>query len=249
MANNPIVVMYPDYRGESTRNSFLPDQIRAYLPQAAIIPVFNGATVAGLDFLVTESHALGLDGIKSEQPGLASALMTGYRHCLDRYLGATVVLLDTSEHDVRYLSTLVDRATEMGGLVIGNLSFEPETLEEGSLDELMHLELFPQLYDTFAGISLSGTHGYQAVSPTVFGEIYKSACRIMDQVVRNIAQVPTWGFDGAMVLSAVNQGIPVTVTPIPAQARRSRSKEKILAQYKQALQVCRAAERLFQCVY
>src|SRR3990167_3010520 len=144
MVNNPIVVMYPDYRGESTRNGF-PNQIRAHLPSASIVPVFNGTTVSNLDSLVAEAPSLGLDGVRSEQPGLAPALMKGYGRCLERYAGHTVVRLDTAEHDVSYLSPLVKKAAETRGLVVGDLSFGSGTLKKGSLDGLMHLELFPRL--------------------------------------------------------------------------------------------------------
>jgi len=245
MVNNPIVVMYPDYRGESTRNGF-PNQIRAHLPSASIVPVFNGTTVSNLDSLVAEAPSLGLDGVRSEQPGLAPALMKGYGRCLERYAGHTVVRLDTAEHDVSYLSPLVKKAAETRGLVVGDLSFGSGTLKKGSLDELMHLELFPRLYNQFAGIPLSCAHGYHAISPEVLDKVYEGTLRIMKEVENNSQEKPTWGFDGAMVLSAVKQHVPVNVIHIPAKTVRDRPVDKIVEQYTRALHVCAAAEQVFK---
>lgn len=239
-----IIVLYPDYRGEGTRQGFY-RRITSIVPDARIIPIFNGLPKEQLEELVLKAAEIGLESTFSDEPGLASALRKGYECCIQRYPAATVVRLDTAEHNPEYIPQLARSANETKGLVVGDLVFDGRQLVENSADELAHLDIFPALYSSFAKISISCAHGYQALDPAILTSVYDGARRIVETVENKGHQRVTWGFDGAMVLSAAKQNIPVLKMDVPALAVRNRDRTKIADQFSKALLMCRVAEEVF----
>jgi len=245
-----IVIIYPDYvvRSAEERERFIQDlrgNMRTQGLPNHIVPVLNGADGDALDKLVEAAKEGGLDAIKSEKPGVAEALVAGYKHCILNYPQQTVVRLDTAEHDPRHIAELATRAEEIEGHVIGDLRFDKRQLEPGSADEFAHLMLFPMISKMFLKVvSISCAHGYTAVYGPVLPKILEGAIRIASNFKDTDGVLPCWGFDGAMIGSAVKQSIPIDVCPVPAMAYRNRPSEKVLAQTENSLQMYLAAEKM-----
>lgn len=241
--------MYPDFKGEGTISGF-PGRIRKALHEAArdaiIIPIFNGLSKSELEQLVQQPHGMDVERVGCEQKGLTSTLMRGYQYCLEQHPNSTIVRLDTAEHNPDYILQLARSAQEESALIVGDLSFEKGKLVENSADELIHLGIFPQLYEQFCGVRVSCAHGYQAVNSKVIKPVYEGAIRIVQEVTSEIGQTPRGGFDGAMILSASYQNIPVIISKVPAETVRNRPTAKIMDQFGKHLRMCRAAERIFR---
>jgi len=130
--------------------------------------------------------------------------------------------------------------------VVGDLNFTKDQLMPGSADEFAHLLLFPMVSEMFLdAISISCAHGYTAVYGPALPKILDGALRIASIFEdEKDGVLPCWGFDEAMIISAVKQGFPTEVSPVPAMTYRNRPSEKVLAQTKNSLQMYLAAETL-----
>jgi len=244
-----VVVVYPSYVVEPAdkRKQFL-DILRTDLHaqnlSTKIVQVLNGADPQILDELVDASESSDLDAIPSYKKGLTEALVAGYSHCISNYPGQTVVRLDTAEHDTKYVRKLAEKANEIKGHVVGDLTFADDQLEPGSADEFAHLMLFPMVSNMFLKkLSLSCAHGYAALHGSVLPRVLTGATRVAS-LFKEEGILPCWGFDEAMILSSVKQNVPIEISPVPAVAYRNRPSEKILAQSKNSLQMYLAAETL-----
>jgi len=167
--------------------------------------------------------------------GVAAAFVTGYKEVVQCYPDAIVVRLDTAEHPVDRIPELIEKVKKVGGMVIGDLSFTKETLIPGTFDRFLHLQLFPALYRALTKnqVAVSCAFGFNVFAPGVCGRILDGALAIMEKAGELLETPMQWGFDGAMVLSALKEGTSVIVHPVPATTVRNRAVEKGLAQWGQ----------------
>lgn len=204
------VVVFPDYKGEGALGEFgrvLKDMYPNYIP----VPVLNGLSEAELKKIAKK--ITGFDPVISLGKGLLPALVTGYSHVIAKYPSATIVRLDTSEHPIGYIATMVvQSAVRDGIMVVGDLDFSAGTLRKESIDEFAHLDLFPILYQQFCGVAVSCAHGFQAFGPGgICKKVFAGALKIVEEVERTQDSSISWGFDGAMILSAARQMVPVVI--------------------------------------
>ena len=243
-----IIVMFPDYKGEGSAGGFI-EKILGVVPDAIVVPVLNGLTARGMDFISLEAerveHCETVMAVSAK--GLLSTLSMGYDTILDWYGDDVVVVrLDTAEHPVSAIPLLVRKAVEIQGMVIGDLTFGEETLRSESIDEFAHRDSFPELWRQYTGgrLALSGAYGFQVFAPGVLRNVYRFAQDIVREARTMTAEEIEWGFDGAMALSAIGFEPPVVVEGVPAVTLRDRPRAKVAQQFARALLMCRAAESL-----
>lgn len=239
---NKTVVMFPDFKGEGVQSKF--GGKICTLP-FKLIPILNGLPEGEVQDLSEKLEEL-FSPVISLGKGLLSTLVDGYRYCLDNFPDHNIVRLDTAEHPVEAISTLLNEIEQGADMVIGDLDFSKGShLREGSVDEFAHLDLFPILYGQYTNgkLPLSCAHGFQVFAPGKLAPIFEGAKKIVAEVEKEIGHIE-WGFDGAMALSAHMQGLSVKIVKVPAETLRDRPRKKIGEQFDRALRICRAAETL-----
>lgn len=245
MPTSTLVVLTPCHMPARTDwSSFTPFfyRVRASAPEATIVPVINGtADEAAAEELVKDGRELGLAPTYTMSPlKLRGALMAGYKLITRARPGATIVRLDTAEHPPEHIPRLADRAEEIGGMVIGDLTFTPKLMPENSREWSAHHEDFPQLYNRHCSLPLSGAHGFQAFAPGIIPRLLR-AVRPIYEILDRRESPPTWGFDAAAVLAARRLNIPVERIEIPGEVARDRPVDKIEQQLANAHELCEAA--------
>lgn len=249
MAKRNVVVIFPDAKGQGVQGSF-GGKILNQCPDMRLVPILNGLPPEQLKEIAKNASSSGyFEPIISLGKGLKSALVDGYSYAVNNYPDSFVVRLDTAEHPVEYIQTLLDKADEAGRImIIGDLDFSGgDHLREGSIDQFAHLDLFPILYGQYSQgkLPISCAHGFQVFSPGVCEKVLLGALEIVTEVEKELGASAEWGFDGAMALSAYNLGVPVSIVKVSAETRRDRDRKKVADQFDRALRMCRAAERVF----
>lgn len=241
MSDKKIVVMFPDFKGEGVQGKF-GGKICSLLFK--LVPILNGLPEGDAKDLSEKLE--GLFPVISCGKGLLSTLVDGYQYCLNNFPDHTIVRLDTAEHPVEAISTLLNEIEQGADMVIGDLDFSGGShLRESSVDQFAHLDLFPILYGQYTNgkLPLSCAHGFQVFAPGKLAPIFKGAKKIVAEVEENIGHIE-WGFDGAMALSAHMQELNVKIVKVPAETLRDRPRKKIGEQFDRALRMCRAAATL-----
>jgi hypothetical protein len=242
--------MFPDYQGKGLKDGaegkFLA-RVRAAAPGALMIPVLNGGEVDELHALAGQHRSkLCAPIVAAGAKNLVDTLTYGYGNInYHNQSDSLVVRLDTAEHPPEFIPQLVQTVMEQGGMVIGDLMFPEGTLRSESVDEFVHLDAFPGLYDqmTNGKVRMSCAHGYQAFAPGCCRKIFSAAWRIVEEVKKSGSV--QFGFDGAMALAAAGLGEVITIVHVPAETLRDRKRAKIANQFANALRMCLAARKLY----
>jgi hypothetical protein len=238
-----VVVMFPDFKGEGCRGVF-GKRLLKVCEGATLIPVLNGLPKEQLESIVSEVLPK-FKPIVSEAKNLRGALESGYCRVIRNYPECYVVRLDTAEHPPEYIPQLLEVAEQNQGMVIGDLTFDEKTLVPNTMDELVHLDIFPALYGQFSWgkLRISCAHGFQVFAPYKCSRVFAGAERIVGQAERELGSAIGWGFDGAMALSASCSLVPtpVDIVKVPAETVRNRDRKKIAIQFENALRMCLAA--------
>ena len=245
MPDPNIVVLTPCYMPERTdwsdfREFF--DRVRASVPKATVVPVINGTDdEARAEELVKGGREFGLAPTYTMSPlKLRGALMAGYKLVTRARPDATVVRLDTAEHPPKHIPRLADRAEDIGGMVIGDLTFTEDLMPPDSRERQAHHVDFPSLYRRHCGVPLSAAHGFQAFAPGIIPRLLR-AVRPIYEILDRRASPPTWGFDAAAVFAARRLNIPVERIEVPGEVPRNRPVGKIEEQLANARELCEAA--------
>lgn len=246
-------VLFPTSKGRAVTEAAKPTsfvaRVRTSVPDAVLMPILNNAEQALLEEAAGQAQDLGMDPIVSASPqGLLGALREGYDHALRRASPDDIfVRMDTAEHPPESIPRLIKAVEQVKfGVVIGDLDFSNGKLVAGSLDEWVHLQVFPELYGqaTRSKLPLSCAHGFQVFnSRATLERTFYRALSIIGEVERELRDHISWGFDGAMAIAA-SQITTVRVEKIPAETLRNREPEKIMSQLAAAMRIVRAAERL-----
>ena len=243
MSDKKIVVMFPDFKGEGIQSKF--GGKICTLP-FKLVPILNGLPTGEALELSRKLKGLFYPVI-SLGKGLLSTLADGYQYCLDNFPDHVVVRLDTLEHPVEAITTLICEIERGVDMIIGDLDFSAGShLREGSIDEFAHLDLFPVLYGQYTNgsLPLSCAHGFQVFAPGKLAQTFEGAKKIVAEAEKEVGHIE-WGFDGAMALSANKQGLNVKIVKVPAETLRDRPRKKIGEQFDRALRMCRASEKIF----
>ncbi len=244
--------MYPDGGGVATERGFY-TELLAVQPNALIVPALNGPDRAKLTNLTWEmrKHNSNVIPVCSFEPGLLNALIAGYRCVLDiirmRKLGnVPIVRLDTAEHDPRCISSLVQEAID-GRVVVGDLVFTDKTLLPGTPDYDAHLREWPEMFGAATGnrLGFSCAHGLSFFGAGTLETVFQGALKLKRVVEEDFKEKPLWGWDSAMFLSAVGEGLTVKRVAVPATQVRNRSLEKIDAQRQAARLWIKAAHVVY----
>ncbi|MDD3774126.1 MAG: hypothetical protein PHW50_02510 [Patescibacteria group bacterium] len=244
--NANCIIVFPDYLGKACGGDFAKSLLKMY-PGIEVVAMVNGGT----KYEMQEAAQTALPGIIpfiTLSKGVVASLLKSYEHIIANYPDdQSVVRLDTAEHPIEYVAALAAKAEEIGGMTIGDLDFAAGGLVPGSLDEAIHLIVFPEMYNYFSGghFSISCAHGFQAYGGKVFETIVNGAWKIVQEAERKLGTFPQWGLDGAMALSAAMQNIPVEVIPVPAMSKRNRPTPKVFQQWEANYNICLAAEKVF----
>lgn len=250
-----LVIMYPDYNGEGSLGPFGQALATQQFPgwKVTIVAVLNGGSEAELSYVRSEIEKKWREKITTEiclKDGLLATLIHGYGFVCSQYPEAVVVRLDTAEHDTGFIKHLAEIAEKTTGMVVGDLAFNAETLRAGSIDQFVHLQVFPIMTRQFTKdrIDVSCAHGFQAFYPSVLPRILTKAKEIVAAAQGESDSPILTGFDIAMILAADKLRIPVTVELVPARVIRDRPSHKIAAQFGNALRMCRASQQVSRFV-
>lgn len=255
-----MIIVVPDFQGKAIKaaeeeGSFLA-QLRKEMKDTStrIIVAVNGCPDPAEDVelaRVAAKKGFGMVGVYSHVRGLAGALRAGYDTAvLCGGSEETIVRLDTAEHPICKIRDLCRALEEKrADMVIGDLDFSHSSngLIYGSADEVMHRDVFPELYGQTSGgkLRLSCAHGFQLFrGKNVLRCVLDKAMLIHAEVERARGEEVSWGFDGMIALGAIAAGLNVKVVPVPAMSPRNRPREKIAKQFADALSVCRAFDKL-----
>lgn len=247
--SDELVIMFPDLGGEGSLGTFGHQLVERYGESEAVhlVPVINGVSDADdRNRIVTGISPLFEPAITTAGEGLVSALVAGYQHVLANYPDAAIVRLDTDEHPIALVPTLVQWAHECHGMAIGNLRVTPELLISGSADALFHAAC-PVLYGTAShrALPLSGVHGFQAFAPGACADVLEAALLMVERANRDGGPPLQWGLDGAMAMGAVAIGTPVYIANILATQPRQRPAEKVADQLNDFIRTVLAALDLY----
>ncbi len=128
-----MVIMIPDYQGKALTGSFV-KKLRANFGDAIIIPVINGLPSDEMHNLTQTAHSR-VELVVSQGNGLLNALLAGYKHCIEHYPEKTLVRMDTAKHPIREIQKLIESASRIIGMVIGDLVFDETTLPPHTPEE------------------------------------------------------------------------------------------------------------------
>lgn len=246
--NNPkLAIIVPDLNGEHSftylRGGFcIFTKIKRLHPEAYIIPALNG-TEANL----SEAMAISRFGFYPLicSPGLAYTLNKAYTKTGNTDV---VVRLDTEEHPVQYVGELADRASQIEGVVVGDLEHGEELMPRDSFEYYSNSQITPKLFSAATGgkLIISGAHGFCAISkrvlPLLRSQAYRIWCKAGEKSKKSDLN---WGFDAMIYLAAIGLGVPIEVVRIPATHFRSRDRRKILDQRFADEMAINAAKEIF----
>jgi hypothetical protein len=138
--------------------------------------------------------------------------------------------MDCDEHPLAVLPVLL-RELAHADFVVAVPQLDQTTVTNYE-DFDNHDRVIPAL---FAKISphlsvLGGAHGYQAWSHGALMLTLPFATEVMEMAARSVGHPLRWGFDAAMVVSAVVQGRKVAVVGYPPSEFRHRSASKATEQ-------------------
>ena len=246
--SDKLVIMFPDLRGEGATGAFGRELLQCYADDehTHLIPVINGVELKEIERISYGLHPKFEPCPFDFGPGQLNALVAGYRYALAHYCKATIVRLDTNEHPVAMIPTLVQRVRDHGGMAIGNVRFSPKTIVPGSPDEFFHV-VCRTLYETatHGALPLSGAHGFQAFAPDVCAEVLEAALLIIERANRDGGPPLGWGLCGAMAMGAVAIGTPVYLADLLATQPRNRPAEKVAAQLQDFIRTVLVAVTLY----
>ncbi len=246
--SDELVIMFPDLRGEGATGAFGRELLQRYADDdhTHLIPVINGVGPEELKRISVGLHPKFKPAPVNLGPGQLNTLVAGYRYALARHFDATIVRLDTNEHPVELIPTLVQRVRDHGAMAIGNLRFSPKTIVPGSPDEFFHI-VCRTLYETstHGALPLSGAHGFQAFAPGVCADVLEAALLMIERANRDGGPPLQWGLCGAMAMGALAIGTPVYLVDLLATQPRNRPAEKVAAQLQDFIRTVLAAATLY----
>jgi hypothetical protein len=131
--------------------------------------------------------------------------------------------------------------------VVGDLEFSNKLLIPGTADHDAHLREWPEKFGVATGnrLRFSCAHGFSTFGPGTLKRVFQGALKLKRVVEEDFKEKPLWGWDSAMFLSAVGEGLTVKRVAVPATQVRNRSLEKIDAQRQAALTWIKAAEIVY----
>lgn len=246
--SDELVILFPDLRGEGATGEFGRQLLQRYADdeRTHLVPVINGVEREELRRISASLHPKFEPCPFTFDPGQLNALVAGYRFVLVNHGDATIVRLDTNEHPIEMIPTLVQTVRDHGGMAIGNLRFGLTTIAPGVLDALFHV-VCRTLYETatHGALPLLGAHGFQAFAPGVCADVLEAALVITDAANRDGGPPLQWGLCGAMAMGADGIGAAVHLIEITATQPRSRPAEKVAAQLNDFIRTVIAAVELY----
>lgn len=233
------------------------NSVLSRVPGAFVVPLLNGPNMDVLSDCNKEFAKIDCIGFSvNNRYGLNGVLKDGYKTLCNVHPEAVIVRMDDKEHPVDQIRVLIDKALVEQAMIVGDLVFERGEIEPGSGEDVINNWIFPDLYSAATrrkDLGLSCAHGFQVFpSSEMCLKIVNIASQIILEAAKRAETPVTWGWDGAMVMAAahlektvVRTGIKVVRVPIPAVETRKRDPEKIHDQFRNHLNNCLAAERLF----
>lgn len=227
------VALYPDLNGEDLRAGGMADRLLAQ--EYTVVALLNGNTQVSIG-----DKRDGLHIVRSPHNGLAGSLPYGYEYAMN--LGEVVLRIDTNEHPMHVATMVADQARACGAAV-GDPVYGTGTLAPHTPDELAQLDVFPALFRRVTGgaLGLTGSHGLQAWSSEALERVLPAA-KLLFEEASGVEPLP-WGFDAAMVLAGLREGVSPTVVHYEAPSLRNRGRERIASQFDCVLRVCLSYSR------
>ena len=155
---------------------------------------------------------------------------------------ATIVRMDSAEHDVAHIGMLAVEAEEHGAAV-AELDFSEGGLVDGTYDYYIHREVFPEMYATATKgkLRLSCAHGFQAFTPDTALAALVVVNILIEEVEAYTGEPMKWGLDAAMAIGVIAADGAVQMLKVPANGPvRNRDRAKINAQLRNHLSLLMA---------
>ncbi|MFM2357564.1 MAG: hypothetical protein RJA61_301 [Candidatus Parcubacteria bacterium] len=239
-----FVILVPDFGGRAVTGAFA-QGLREMYPTAHLMFGLNGLPKVDLQSIAQSVPTFFDTLIYDGDTKIVGTLTALYNKALLSFAeGSVFVRLDSAEHDPNYIGILAKEADQDEVLVVGDLSFvEGQTLNKGTPDWDAHKEIFPKMYGdaTQGKVQIGCAHGFMAAQAGVVKKILPRMLRILERAGQKAGQPLTWGFDGAMILAAVQEGVQVKISPVPAMILRNRNAGKVKDQTDQHCLLTEAA--------
>ena len=264
--DSEFVIMFPAYATEGNVEEIekFALVLKEQYPNAIVVPLLNTSPDSefGLARLKSELDSKGcastiVSGSHPNLGGLVRVLNHGYSHISVMYPELPIVRIDPREHPVDAIDFLVDKAVKDQTMIVADLSFDSNTIVQGSPDHAAHTWVFPGIYSVATGrfdLGVSCAHGFQFFPPgRKCGQIAKLALDILQEAANEAKSSISWGWDGAMILAAaylqryclVSAGVRIIRCPVQAIEIRDRELQKVTGQLRHHVAICLAARAVF----